>query len=370
MRTAKRKRVDSLERAIEAARDDGNFISYKAAWAFVDGLQDVANRVGELIASEPDSAARLFATFISACHEKADEVDDSGGNFGILIDDLFAGWVKASRAASREPAAIVEFLLIDAYITLCEQTELTVKDCKVIAEMYRARRRAGNALAWIDRGLAACGVAGSSYEAHDLRKMKRELEARAGRSADALDSSWAEFTEHPSSFTYAELMRYAPRTEKTAWRAKAMAASENGNLSEQIPLWLEHKETDRLVARLIAAADDEIENLSHYTTAPAAGSLERSHPAVAAKVYRALAMRVVNAGKSKYYDAALNNFEHARKCYAKAGLGEEWEAIAQDVRRRHHRKTEFLARFDRIADGATKSVKPTLLERAKRRWPS
>ena len=33
-----------------------------------------------------------------------------------------------------------------------------------------------------------------------------------------------------------------------------MAASENGDLSEQIPLWLEHKETDRLVARLLAAA--------------------------------------------------------------------------------------------------------------------
>ena len=149
-----------------------------------------------------------------------------------------------------------------------------------------------------------------------------------------------------------------------------MAASENGRLSEQIPLWLEHKETDRLVARLLAAADDEIENLSHYTSEPAARALERSHPAAAAKVYRALAMRVVNAGKSKCYDAALGNFERARKCYSKAGLGTEWEAIAQDVRHRHHRKTEFLARFDRIAAGAAKSVKPTLLERAKRRWPS
>ena len=81
-------------------------------------------------------------------------------------------------------------------------------------------------------------------------------------------------------------------------------------------------------------------------------------------------MRVVNAGKSKYYDAALNNFELARKCYFKAGLAAEWEAIAQDVRHRHHRKTEFLARFDRIAAGATKPVKPTLQERARRRWPS
>ena len=44
--------------------------------------------------------------------------------------------------------------------------------------------------------------------------MKRALQARAGRSAVALDSAWAEFTEHPSTFTYAELLRYVPPGEK------------------------------------------------------------------------------------------------------------------------------------------------------------
>ena len=196
--------------------------------------------MGELIGSEPDRAARLFAAFISACHEKADEVDDSAGNFGMLIDDLFAGWIKASRAAGRESAAIAEFLIswmkhdpygfchdlervvtplldkpglaafaaqirskfdaapvndymrrrwserlktvlaaagnIDDYIALCGQTELAVKDCKVIAVMYRAKRRPADALEWIERGLAACQSApGSSYEAYELREMKREL---------------------------------------------------------------------------------------------------------------------------------------------------------------------------------------------------
>jgi hypothetical protein len=51
-------------------------------------------------------------------------------------------------------------------------------------------------------------------------------------------------------------------------------------------------------------------------------------------VYRGLAMRIVNAGKSKYY-AALSNFERARKCYLKAGLGDAWQVIAQNVRHRH-----------------------------------
>jgi len=60
MSRAKAKRMDSLEKAIEAALADGNFISYKAAWEFVEGLQRLADRVGELIASER-TARRAFS---------------------------------------------------------------------------------------------------------------------------------------------------------------------------------------------------------------------------------------------------------------------------------------------------------------------
>ena len=163
-------------------------------------------------------------------------MDDSGGDFGMFIEDLFAGWIQASRSAGREPAAIAEFLTswmesdpygfchdlerlaatllskpelnafadairskfdaapvndykrrrwgerlktalaaarnINAYIALCEQTKLTVKDCKVIAEMYRSRRRPGDALAWIDRGLAACDAQTSYAEVYRALAMR------------------------------------------------------------------------------------------------------------------------------------------------------------------------------------------------------
>ena len=36
-------------------------------------------------------------------------------------------------------------------------------------------------------------------------------------------------------------------------------------------------------------------------------------------------MRIVNAKKSKYYDAALSNFEGAERCFERAGLVIEWE---------------------------------------------
>ena len=79
-------------------------------------------------------------------------------------------------------------------------------------------------------------------------------------------------------------------------------------------------------------------------------------------------MRIVNAGKSKYYDAALDHIEHAKKCYTKAGLYADWQAVVADVRKRHFRKKGFMAGFEDIVTGAAKQVEPSFLDRAKARW--
>ena len=125
----------------------------------------------------------------------------------------------------------------------------------------------------------------------------------------------------------------------------------------------------RLVSRLRKAADEELEDLSHYRTEPLVRKLERSHPDISARVYRALCMRIVNAGKSKYYDAALDHIEHAKKCYTKAGLDADWQAVVADVRNRHFRKKGFMAGFEDIVAGEPKNLEPPFLERAKARWP-
>ncbi len=442
MSPRKRKQTDPLEQAIEEALSPGSFISYNDAWSFVDEVQDVANDIEKIITKESERAARLFETFIAACHEKADEIDDSSGNFGMLVDDLFHGWIEARQAANHDPNETAKSLLswmeddpygfchdldreavkvldkkgldafacrirskfesvlsqddkdkrfpgyarrrwggvlktllarqrdVDAYIALCEQTEFDAKDCKTIAKIYRRRRRPEDALSWVERGLEiARSDSRRSFGEHDLREMKRALLAKLGRPGDALQSAWSEFEAHPSTFTYKELMRYVPAKEKMAWHQKAMEASEKGDLSSQIELWLKKKENDRLVSRLRRATDEELEDLSHYRTEPLARKLERSHPDISARVYRALCMRIVNAGKSKYYDAALDNIESAKKCYAKAGLNADWQALVADVRERHFRKRGFMPWFEDIVSGVPKHVEPSFLERAKARWP-
>jgi len=442
MSPAKRKQIDPLEKAIEAALSPGRFISYHAAWSFVEDVQGAADDIGKIIQKEPARAARLYEIFIAACHEKADEIDDSSGNFGMLVEELFQGWIKARQDANFDPdetaisliswmeddpygfchdlergvvkvldkkglAAFIQQIRakfesaptrndeekrfsgyerrrwgsalktllaaqrnVEAYIALCDQTGLEAKDCIAIAKIYKGRRRPEDALSWIERGLKIVRADNqTSYEEHELGELKRVLLARIGRTEDALQSAWSEFEAHPSTFTYKELMRYVPDKEKTNWHKKAMAASEKSDLSSLIELWLEHKEYDRLVSRLLKTTDGELEDLSHYRTEPLARKLERSHPSISARVYRALCMRIVNAGKSRYYNAALDHIEHAKKCYSKAGLDADWQAVVADVRKRHFRKKGFMAGFEDIVAGAPKQVEPSFLERAKARWP-
>jgi hypothetical protein len=222
--------IASLEQAIEAALSPGSFISYNDAWSFVDDVQNVADAIEKITKKEPERAAHLFETFIAACHEKADEIDDSSGNFGMLVEDLFRDWIKARQAANHDPNVTARLLLswmeedpygfchdldreavkvldkmgleafarqirakfesalsqddkakrfpgyarrrwggalktllasqrnVDDYIALCEQTELSAKDCIAIAEIYRSRRRPADALAWVEQGLEIAPV--------------------------------------------------------------------------------------------------------------------------------------------------------------------------------------------------------------------
>ena len=163
-------------------------------------------------------------------------------------------------------------------------------------------------------------------------------------------------------------MRFVPKAERAAWHAKAMDTAERANLGSLIELWLETREVERLVRRLRTATDPEIEELSHYRTEPAARRLAKTHPDVAAKVHRALGMRILKAKKSKYYDAALLHFENAKRCYERSDLHREWAALVTDVRQAHHRKAGFMADFERLAAGRGPSDAPSFLDRARNRW--
>jgi tetratricopeptide (TPR) repeat protein len=433
------KRGDPMDRVIESALQPGRFIGWSQGASFVAGLGEVEREIAALTASSPARAVALYETFIAVCNLKAEEIDDSDGEFGTFAGSLFCGWIQARQAAGADPGATAEILLtwmknddygfcnelgsdavkvldsagmaaferavrvrfeascgkreqktgnyirdqwgqilrsiyaqqrsVEKYLDLTARTGLTQPDCETIATMLQAKRKPNEALSWLERGIemenAGSFKAGTSYK---LVEMRRALLAKLGRGREALNSAWAEFQAHPSRFTYDELLRYVPKSERGSWQEKAMAASEQGDLASLIELWLGAKEIDRLVKRLNHADDSELEGLSHYVTEPAAKRLAGTHPAVAAKVFRALCVRILYAAKSKYYHEALANLEKARRCYQAAGLDERWRELVTEIRRDHHRKSGFMPGFEEIVAGKRARMEPSFLDRARTQW--
>ncbi len=442
--TRPRKRRDPMDRVIESALQPGRYVDWNEGFAFVSDLRHCESEIAKLTAAHPARAVALYEAFLAGCDAKAEEVDDSDGEFGTFAGGLYCGWITARQAARSDPGETVRLMLgwmdddsygfcndlelsavkvldkaglqafesevrtrfdkertalnqlkrpaapnasyardrwsamlkavysqrrdAGKYIELTSQTGLTQADCEAIATMFQTRRKPAEALAWVERGIAmekpnAFGR-GISYK---LGEMRRALLVRLDRGGEALNSAWAEFEAQPGKFAYEELLRYVPKAERGAWHQRAMDAAGQGDLDMVIELWLGAKEIERLAERLDRTSDSKLESLSHYVTEPAAERLANSHPAIAAKVFRALCMRIIGAGKSKYYYEALSNLEKAKICYQRAGLDSQWQELIAKIRRDHHRKSGFMPGFERIVRSTGRSEEPSFLDRARER---
>jgi len=433
--------MDSL---IESVLQPGQFIGWNEGSSFVSELRQLESEIANVVSTDPARGVALYETFIAGCILKAEEVDDSDGEFGTFAGGLYCGWITARQAAGADRGQTAKLLLawmddddygfcndleraavkvldragleaferevrarfdkecaalakgkppvpnpdyardrwggmlraiyseqrsIEKYLDLTSRTGLTQADCEAIATMFQAKRKPNDALAWLEQGIQMDKPDGFQRGAgYKLAEMRRALLAKLGRGIEALDSAWAEFQEHPDTSTYEELIRYVPKAERGAWHEKAMAASEQGDLDSLIELWLGAKEIGRLVARLERTSDTQLKRLSHYTTEPAAQRLAKTHPGVAARIFRALCVRIIDAGKSKYYFEALSNLEESRRCYQKAGLDGQWKALVAEIRRDHHRKSGFMPGFEAIVAGKRTRIEPSFLDRARDRW--
>jgi len=258
---------------------------------------------------------------------------------------------------------------IAAYITLAESTGLTAPDCHAIATLFASRRKPTEALAWVDRGIALDKkTPHGSIAGHHLAELKRKLLSKLGRGKEALAAAWSDYVEAPNTFTYEDLMKYAPKAERAKWHKKAIDAAKGADLHSAMDLLFATKEMNRLADLVRQATDQALEDLSHYTTEPVATKFEKTHPDLAARMWRAQGLRIVNAKKSKYYDAALSNLGKAKRCFERAGLGAEWQKTVSQVRADHHRKSGFIPGFERLVGGTGPRKRPSFLEQAKERW--
>ena len=437
--------LDPIERDIEVALRPRAFIRDGECLSFVSGLEAVASRIELLIGSDPKRACALYETMLAGCTAKANELDDSGGNFGQFAGDVICGWIKARCAGDHDRDETVARLLgwmdddpfaffhdlekpvaeafdrsglaafertvrsrfeallatapvpgalpgdqphywrrhwgavlrtiylrqkaREAYIALTNETGLTPEDCLALAKLDRETGRPRDALAWAERGGELCREDSRAWSAClELTKLHCDLLAAIGRTAEALAIAWSEFERHPSQYTYADLMRFVAEPKRADWHGKAMDAATSADLHTMIDLLIAAKEISRLADLIAGTPDQALQDASHFATEPAAKSLEESHPELAARLWRSQGMRIVDAGKSKYYNAALENFEHAKRCYERAGLTAEWERTVRLVSDRHFRKTGFISGFRTVVSGTYSAEPRSFLDRAKDNW--
>jgi hypothetical protein len=343
----------------------GWILARQAAWADAD---KTARRLLAWMDDDPyafcyrieTDVARAFDQTGLAAFEKQVRSRFEAAPSGQQADYLRRQWSDVLRAVYLEQKSVA------AYVALAEQTKLTAQDCHAVAMLLAADDKPEDALGWVERGLVLAGtLPGAGY---DLTGLQRELWVRLHRGDEALAAAWGEFQERASKYRYEELMKFVPESDRPAWHEKAMDVAKGADLGCLIELFVETHELERLTELVRGTTDETLEQLSHYYSEPAAEQLQETQPGLAARLWRAQGMRIVNAGKSRHYDAAFSDFERAKSCYEQAGLSAEWEETVRQVRARHSRKTGFRPGFEALVAGSRRTRQASFLERAKTRW--
>ena len=258
---------------------------------------------------------------------------------------------------------------LKAYQSLAEATGLVAEDCHAMATHLAADGRPGEAMEWVDQGMDLAKASARGYmDGLSLAKLQGKLLVELGRGQEALETAWSDYCEHPSTFAYSELMTYVPETERAEWHRKAIDAAEGSHLSDHLSLLLETSELEKLSALVRQTQDATLEKLGYFVLEPVAERLDDNYPELAARLWRANGMRILDGKKSKHYEAALESFESAKHGFERAGLQAEWEATVKRVRFNHSGKYAFMPGFEKLIAGTGPSNEPTYLERAKSRW--
>lgn len=255
-----------------------------------------------------------------------------------------------------------------SYAALCERLGLSPQDCEHLAEMEMAKAHWEKALAWVEKGVALEPMRNWHNESsHSLEHLKPKILGKLGRKEEALAMAWSDFKKYPSDMSYEELMQYVPKSEKAQWHARAMETAGRGDIGQFMELCVKTKEWERLTRRIQAAEHSALEFVSHYHVEPAADGLAKRDISAAAKLYRALGLRILVSKKSKYYDHALRHLRKARDLYQKAGLDSEWQAVVKTVGDKHSKKYGFMPGFEQIVAGKS-TERPSFVEKARDRW--
>lgn len=350
-----------IEARQKAKCDAGETVNQILQWMANDDYGYCYNIENILVKALNRQGLKVFEGRIKQRFDKA--YDEKNTKIPLRIDDF--------SFPVRENAGILKCIYIEkkditSYMNLCEKVGFTPQDCESIGELHKAKKRFREALEWIDKALELEKDADwRNYAGLNLNAKKRELLSKLGQKTDAFTSAWSDYKDHPSSLAYDEFLKYVPDGKREYYHNQALEIAKNTSLSAIIDLAVQTKEWDVLAECILSAGDEELESFSHYTTGDVAKGLKKKHLPAAAKVYRAMAMRIVKAGKSKYYSIAVNHLKKVRELYKKTGGEEEWLSLVETIQKDHYRKSSFMPKFRKLLAGQSPK---TFDEKTRERW--
>ncbi|MFN3201550.1 MAG: DUF6880 family protein [Bradymonadia bacterium] len=257
-----------------------------------------------------------------------------------------------------------------AYAALARRLGITSDDCAHLARLHREGGDLRVALQWVDEGLAlAQQTLSASSPTHGvLKTLQRVTLIDLGRWSEAVDIIWGDYDHQPTLDLYVALMSSLPVEERRRWRRRALTRARRDDLGVFIEIGLHAEALDALAAAVVEAGPDVIARLSHHVTEPVAVALSPEHPSAAALIYRALALRILDADRSAWYDAAVDHLRDARRCYLKADQAGVWSALVDYIRRAHGQKHPFMASFRAVLHGDPQADDTPFLDRAHDIW--
>ncbi len=388
----------------------GTFCAWRDVSSFFSGLDAVLDELVDALPAR--DAAKWIEVLYAGLTAKMDEIHDDGKS-SMFADRLAVAWISARNQAGADVAATVRTLLgwgetdryglmgtirddllkalgargrkvvvqlrsrdvelakrvarldgnAGAYEALCDSAAASPFDALALAEIAIKRNRFEEAATWIERGLnPPPSASASTIPRHDLIALKKSLLRKTGRSREAQDLEWAEFQSRPSSWLLDALFRHVPRTEREAWRQRALDAARKHGFEALLDVGTALKAVGDVAAACAGQSDSVLEGTSHTRTEPAAALLRKAHPLESARLEAAAGFRVVTARKSQYYGAAVRNFERARAAFHAANAPEVWNQVEARLRRNHARQSSFMARFEPMAARRAGEREPSFLD--------
>lgn len=282
---------------------------------------------------------------------------------------------KVNRCHSQQAAILKELYKKqndeNAYIKLCDNSIWEISDYYEMALIYENQQQFAIAFDWLSKGMS--GVAANPHHpcSSNMERMSRRLLLKLGRWQEAIEKAWEKFIEYPSVFKYQDLGECWPLDDdkdkesvKVEWYQKALAIiDENASLDNKIEFYLQFNEIELLTKFVANASDEQLGQIGHNRGEKMAVLLKDQYPLLAARVYRAQGMRIVENKKSKYYDKAAEYLYLAKQLYCQNGQAKEWDKIVNTILVEHKRKSGFMAEFNNVLNDQPPRRVPSFQER-------